>query len=150
MSVTFLISDQDRAHIGESELSILATVYSDYLAPRDTEVEVNCLNLEEMQSLNLETRKLNEPTDVLSFPTFQNKEDALNHPIPGSVLLGTIALCPEKAVLYTETLPQLVHHGLLHLCGFDHETDLTAWNHEEKDILNQLTSAGLSIPGIPS
>ena len=33
--------------------------------------------------------------------------------------LGDVVICPE----HTEDLNEAVVHGLLHLCGYDHETD---------------------------
>jgi len=149
MALTFLVSEKDEATIGKEALQSLSKIYGQYLAPKQAEVELSCSDLAEMQDLNRETRQINEPTDVLSFPIFPNKEAAVSHPGSEPVLLGSIVLCPEKAVLYKETLPQLVHHGLLHVCGFDHETDLKTWKQEEEILLNQLTKAGLTIPGIP-
>ena len=33
--------------------------------------------------------------------------------------LGDVVICPE----HTENLTEAVIHGVLHLCGYDHETD---------------------------
>jgi len=72
---------------------------------------------EEIQKLNKKFRKKNKPTDVLSFNLEQ----------PG--YLGEIIICPdvvkENAKKFgvtakSETLKVFVH-GILHLCGYDHE-----------------------------
>jgi probable rRNA maturation factor len=63
--------------------------------------------------LNREHRGIDGPTDVLSFPV---DEDA---PAAGPRELGDVVICPEHASDLTEA----VVHGVLHLCGYDHEAD---------------------------
>jgi len=67
----------------------------------------------EIRALNREHRDRDSPTDVLSFPV---DEDA---PSAGPRELGDVVICPE----HTEDLTEAVVHGVLHLCGYDHETD---------------------------
>jgi probable rRNA maturation factor len=66
-----------------------------------------------IRDLNREHRGRNAPTDVLAFPI-----DELE-PVAGPRELGDIAICPEHCSDVTEA----VVHGVLHLCGHDHETD---------------------------
>ncbi len=68
---------------------------------------------EEIQSLNREHRGRDLPTDVLSFPV-----DEVG-PAAGPRELGDVLICPE----HTEDLAEAVVHGVLHLCGYDHESD---------------------------
>jgi len=77
-----------------------------------------------IRSLNRQFRGKDRPTDVLSFP--------LDNPQPeGSRYLGDVAISLETAArqaaeagtsVATE-LKTLVLHGMVHLCGYDHETD---------------------------
>ena len=67
---------------------------------------------DEIARLNLEHRGRDEPTDVLSFPVD-------SEPAPGPRELGDVVICPER----TRDLAEAVVHGVLHLCGHDHETD---------------------------
>ena len=53
------------------------------------------------------------PTDVLSFPI-----DGAG-PAAGPRELGDVVICPE----HTADLVEATVHGVLHLCGYDHETD---------------------------
>ena len=53
------------------------------------------------------------PTDVLSFPI-----DGVG-PAAGPRELGDVVICRE----HTTDLVEAVVHGVLHLCGYDHETD---------------------------
>jgi len=66
-----------------------------------------------MQRLNLEHRGKDAPTDVLSFPV-----DGTG-PTAGPRELGDVVICRE----HTEDVTEAVVHGVLHLCGYDHETD---------------------------
>ncbi len=79
----------------------------------------------EIARLNKTYRKKNEPTDVLSFPVQSAKRRSKNR------FLGDIAIAPSVARSYARkngrTLQSeicvLILHGLLHLLGYDHETD---------------------------
>jgi probable rRNA maturation factor len=83
------------------------------------EVNIYVTSSLEMQALNRRYRRKNKPTDVLSFPSR----------VPG--VAGDIAISLEIAdgnaasighSLATE-VKVLILHGLLHLAGYDHETD---------------------------
>lgn len=74
---------------------------------------------DEMARINGEHRDKPTPTDVLSFPV--DGPEALDWPDDGPPPeLGDIIICPAAA---EEPLTTLAIHGLLHLMGFDHETD---------------------------
>ncbi len=66
-----------------------------------------------MTELNREHRDLDEPTDVLSFPIDGAGE------VAGPRELGDVVICPE----HTSDIVEATVHGVLHLCGYDHETD---------------------------
>lgn len=75
---------------------------------------------QEMAAINGEHRAKPEPTDVLAFP-IDGPEVLAGWPADGpEPELGDIVICPEAA---TDPLPTLAVHGLLHLLGYDHETD---------------------------
>ena len=74
---------------------------------------------DEMARINGEHRDKPTPTDVLSFPV--DGPEALDWPDDGPPPeLGDIIICPAAA---EEPLTTLAIHGLLHLMGYDHETD---------------------------
>jgi probable rRNA maturation factor len=76
-------------------------------------VAVALVGEERMRELNRDHRGLDRPTDVLSFPVDRAAQAA------GPRELGDVVICPDQ----TEDLSEAVVHGLLHLCGYDHETD---------------------------
>ena len=69
-----------------------------------------------MHELNATHRGVDRPTDVLSFPI----DGRDSHPGGPPPELGDIVICPAAA---TEPLTTLAIHGVLHLLGYDHETD---------------------------
>jgi probable rRNA maturation factor len=66
-----------------------------------------------IRELNREHRGRDGPTDVLSFPVDGSGE------VAGPRELGDVAICPE----HTADLTEAAVHGVLHLCGYDHEQD---------------------------
>ncbi len=74
------------------------------------EVSVALVGPDVIRDLNLDFRKKNEPTDVLSFEV-----DG-----PYGEMVGEVVICPACAALGVE---ELVVHGALHLAGMDHGED---------------------------
>jgi probable rRNA maturation factor len=66
-----------------------------------------------IRELNREHRGRDAPTDVLAFPIDETG------PVAGPRELGDVAICPE----HCSDLTEAAVHGVLHLCGHDHETD---------------------------
>jgi probable rRNA maturation factor len=98
------------------------------------EVNVRITSNEELLELNRRFRRKDKPTDVLSFPSG----------VPG--LAGDIAISAEIAAsnaadlghsMETE-LKVLILHGLLHLAGYDHETDNGDMQARETKLRRQL------------
>ncbi len=79
----------------------------------DGHVAVEFVDEERIRELNREHRRIDAPTDVLSFGI---DEDG---PTAGPRELGDIVICPGE----TADLREAVVHGALHLSGMDHETD---------------------------
>jgi probable rRNA maturation factor len=80
----------------------------------DGHVAIEFVDEDEIRALNREHRALDEPTDVLSFPV-----DGLAPDTAGPRELGDVVICREHA----EDVVEAVVHGVLHICGHDHETD---------------------------
>jgi probable rRNA maturation factor len=79
----------------------------------DGHVAIAFVDEAEMRRLNLEHRGNDRATDVLSFPVDEAG------PAIGPRELGDVVVCPARA---SDPLAAVVH-GVLHLCGYDHETD---------------------------
>jgi probable rRNA maturation factor len=97
------------------------------------EVSVRITFSSELQQLNRRFRRKNEPTDVLSFPSLAG---------PG----GDIAIAREIAASNARTLGHsldtelkiLILHGLLHLAGYDHESDNGEMTARESQLRREL------------
>ena len=105
------------------------------------EVSLTLLSPEEQQLLNKEYRHIDRPTDVLTFAY----EETLQEAIPVTDL-GSITICPEVARRqakeyhhpYERELSFLFIHGLLHIFGYDHQTE------EESKVMFSLQNALLN------
>lgn len=92
-----------------------------------------------IRQLNREYRNKNAPTDVLSFPQ-RGQNPALTVAAgPRSRYLGDIVISTDTALRqaiecghsFDRELCELLIHGILHLCGYDHETDHGQMNRLE-------------------
>ena len=78
--------------------------------------DLTFVNEKTIQDLNFKYRKINRPTDVLSFPL----EDMKICP-DGIVRLGDIVICRRQAKKKGHAIPFLIKHGVLHLLGRHHQ-----------------------------
>ena len=104
----------------------------------------------EMARLNQNFRKKKGPTDVLSFPVAARRRPTRLH--RGSragkagQYLGDIAISPATARRYAKKyerrlaseLRVLILHGILHLLGYDHETDHGEMDKTEQKLRKRL------------
>jgi probable rRNA maturation factor len=74
---------------------------------------IEIVGAERIRELNREHRGKDQATDVLSFPIDEDE------PVAGPRELGDVVICPE----HTTDMVEAVVHGVLHLCGYDHERD---------------------------
>ena len=87
-----------------------------------------------IQKLNREFRSVDKATDVLSFPADEPDN------------LGDVAISVETAsrqaqengLSFEDEIAQLILHGLLHLSGYDHETDNGEMNRLELKLRRRL------------
>lgn len=97
-------------------------------APEASELSIAIVGIAEMTELNGRFRDREGPTDVLSFPC----DDPCAVVEPGEpVTLGDVVIAPEIAEKQArelghtveEELNLLLVHGVLHLLGYEHETE---------------------------
>ncbi|WP_456488443.1 rRNA maturation RNase YbeY [Caminibacter pacificus] len=114
------------------DVNVLNDIYS-YLTKKD--IELILTTDEEIQKLNKTYRNKDKPTDVLSFPLEE---------MPG-MPLGSIVISIDTAKRGAEEFGHSVEdeikllfiHGLLHLLGYDHETDNGEMRQKEEEIINR-------------
>ena len=85
----------------------------------DGELGLAFVDLDEMRALKRDHLGIDEATDVLSFP-IDGKD-----PVPAGVprVLGDVVLCPQ---IVGENWRAPLVHGLLHLLGYDHGSEMEA------------------------
>ena len=94
-----------------------------------------------IKKLNREFRGKNYPTDVLSFPTEAEPFESQNELHAGDVVISVdraAAQAGENGLTFENEIQQLILHGLLHLCGYDHETDNGEMNRLEMKLRKKL------------
>ena len=102
---------------------------------KNAEITLRVVDIDEGRTLNNEWRKKNTATNVLSFPVGEAIEQAPD-------LLGDIVICApiveqeakEQGKNTEAHWAHLVIHGILHLQGYDHESDKEATIMESKEI----------------
>jgi probable rRNA maturation factor len=80
----------------------------------DGHLAIAFVRADQIAALNRDHRGRDAPTDVLSFPI-----DGAGPLAAGPRELGDVVICREHA----SDVVEAVVHGVLHLCGHDHETD---------------------------
>ncbi len=93
-----------------------------------------------VQSLNRDFRNKDKPTNVLSFPSGEAAPSFL-----GDIALG-YSICLREAdearITLHDHAAHLILHGLLHLVGYDHQTD------EEADEMERMETEILATIGV--
>ena len=115
---------QSPAAIETEPLKLMAIELLDQLCSGSVEVSLAFVDDTEMRRLNRTYRGIDTTTDVLSFPLHEKTGQ-------DRIYLGDVAIATDTArkqalslghSLQTE-ISQLFAHGMIHLCGYDHETD---------------------------
>jgi probable rRNA maturation factor len=93
-------------------------------------VALTVASSEMIKNLNASYRGMDEPTDVLSFPLWE--ERGVFAPPSGwdALPLGDVVVSPEivrqnakrENIGYNSEMARMIIHGVLHLIGFDHDT----------------------------
>jgi probable rRNA maturation factor len=94
-----------------------------------------------MRGLNRQWRGKKRTTDVLSFPSAQDEFEKSEGLTLGDVVISVeqaVRQAGEHGLSFEEELKQLILHGLLHLCGYDHETDKGEMNRLELSLRRRL------------
>lgn len=92
----------------------------------DCEVSVHLVGEKYIKNLNKNYRGKDKVTDVISFAT---QDVCLDKNMAKD--LGDLFVCPQQIkkqakdffVSYDEEMARILIHGVLHLCGFDHQGD---------------------------
>ena len=132
-----ILNQQHEVRVARRPLELFLRRVKRELGLNQSEVTVCLVSDKAMAQLNQSFRKKKGPTDVLSFPAVvrkrplrvRRKSSAANSAT--REWLGDVAISPATARRYAKNygrdlpseLRALILHGVLHLLGYDHETD---------------------------
>lgn len=145
LQLDIIIEDGDWSAFApvEDALAEVADAVARRLELDAAEAAVSLSSNERVQTLNLTYRGQDKPTNVLSFPASERgmPAGAMRH--LGDIVLAAETVASEAVAEgkpYRHHLQHLVVHGLLHLLGYDHESepDALAMERLEVEILGQL------------
>ena len=94
-----------------------------------------------IRKLNKQFRGEDKTTDVLSFPNESEPFENENQSQLGEIVISVqraAAQAKENGLTFSNEVEQLILHGLLHLCGYDHETDKGEMNRLELKLRKKL------------
>ncbi len=114
------------------DVEILEEIYT-YLTDRD--IELILTTDENIKELNKAYRNIEKPTDVLSFPL----EDMPGMPL-GSIIISADTAkkgAENFSHSFEDEVKLLFIHGILHLLGYDHETDNGDMRKKEEEIIKK-------------
>jgi probable rRNA maturation factor len=112
----------------------------------EASVAVGLVSDVEIARMNEKFRREKGPTDVLSFPAVTRRRPLPprrgSRRVKGGEFLGDIAISPLTARRYAKKngrtlaseLQVLILHGVLHLLGYDHETDQGEMDRMEREL----------------
>lgn len=98
--------------------------------------DFNCISFDILYTDNQKTHKINQeyrgkdyPADIITFSIFADSEDKFI--FDGEINLGEIIIsldkvaanADEKGISFEDELYFLIAHGIMHLLGFDHQTN---------------------------
>ena len=159
MTITVEYEAEKRLDLPYEEIiNDIVTAALDYeKCPYEAEVNVILTDNASIQEINREQRRIDAPTDVLSFPLvdyespadFDHVEEAVEdyfNPETGELMLGDIVISVDKveeqAEKYghsqTRELAFLTAHSMLDLCGYDHmeEEERLEMERRQREILD--------------
>ena len=129
-----VVNRQRRLKLDTEAWSTFADKALHAIGKNDSPATIAFVSDKRIRELNRQFRGVDKATDVLSFPA----EEKVN--------LGDIAVSVDTAAMQAQEngltiegeIAQLILHGLLHLCGYDHETDNGEMNRLELKLRRKL------------
>jgi probable rRNA maturation factor len=123
------LDNRTSLEVDEPFLNAIANLFT------DKEIELIITSNEEIRDMNLQYRKIDKETDVLSFPY----EEMPMSPLGSVVISSEFVELKAKEFSHepSEELALLFIHGLLHILGYDHEVDNGEMREKEKELIGK-------------
>lgn len=141
--MTDIQNNQDKVIFDDELYDTITAVVDKTFEYEKTEplnVSVVITDNEEIRELNLKFRGKDAPTDVLSFPMF-NEDGSLDDTELGDIVIS-LERAKSQSEEYNHSLRRevafLTAHSMLHLLGYDHENGETEMYEKQEEILTLL------------
>lgn len=153
MADVIITNIQNKIEVSKELESLIAKVINAALLAEnvsgDVEVSIVLVDDEYIQNLNKNYRSIDAPTDVLSFAMRESVDESdISFECDEEELLGDVVISLEMARSQAEEYGHsiereigfLVTHGILHLLGYDHETESerAVMRNKEEEILESI------------
>ncbi|HEY2961699.1 MAG TPA: rRNA maturation RNase YbeY [Pyrinomonadaceae bacterium] len=131
------VNRQRKTRIDTKTWESFAARAADAIGKENSSATIAFVSDKTIRQLNRQFRGIDKATDVLSFPA---DDDADSNNL-GDIAISVdtaVAQAKENGLTFDEEVAQLILHGLLHLSGYDHETDNGEMNRLELKLRRQL------------
>jgi probable rRNA maturation factor len=129
-----VVNRQRRLQLDTEVWSTFATNALNAIGKSESSATIAFVSDKRIRELNRQFRGVDKATDVLSFPA---EEESNLGDVAVSVETATVQ-ARENGLSLDDEIAQLILHGLLHLCGYDHETDNGEMNRLELRLRRKL------------
>ena len=145
-----IVNRQRAARLERPPLESFLRRVKNELGLEEAGLTVRLVSDAEISRMNETFRKKKGPTDVLSFPMVARRRPVRlrrgSRTVRAGEYLGDIAISPATAQRYAKKngrklsseLQVLILHGVLHLLGYDHETDRGKMDRIEQKLRKRL------------
>jgi len=145
-----IVNRQRAARLARPPLESFLRRVKNELGLEEAGLTVRLVSDAEISRMNETFRKKKGPTDVLSFPMVARRRPVRlrrgSRTVRAGEYLGDIAISPATAQRYAKKngrklsgeLQVLILHGVLHLLGYDHETDRGKMDRIEQKLRKRL------------
>jgi len=129
-----VVNRQRRLQLDTEAWSTFATEALTAIGRSESSATIAFVSDKRIRELNRQFRGIDKTTDVLSFPA---EEESNLGDVAVSVETAAIQ-AKENGLSFDDEIAQLILHGLLHLSGYDHETDNGEMNRLELRLRRKL------------
>ncbi len=154
MNRYYFSNEQDKFDVDDALVELIKkcceATLSDRSVENDCEISVTFTDNDNIRVINREMRKIDSPTDVLSFPIMEFDENYM--PVEeelsedGMYILGDMVISLERAKeqaeeyghSFTREIAFLCVHSMLHLLGYDHIENEQPMFSIQEEILNKM------------
>lgn len=134
--------------VAEKILSVLG-------CPEETELSVSIVSDTAIRRINRDYLSKDRPTNVISFSLQEGDYAGITPHALGDVIISAdtaLREAVEGEIEHLERLCFLLMHGILHLCGYDHErsgeTEAAKMEKKEKELFRILKKEGFLNPSV--